>query len=326
MSLYKRGRVWWSRIVRSGETFVRSTKCKNRADAIRVEAQWLVTAESGNVALRRSERLILAQFETRFFEYIDQHVAALKTRQYYKTHWVPLRESSLGGMDMSRIGASQVVEWVTARSQQVGPSSVNASLRTLRRALRLAHEWGVIKSVPKIRMVKGERSREFVVTDEVLGKMLAHEKCTPALHNLLPFLIDTGLRLNEAMSLSWHNCDLKSGSVSISKGKSRAATRIVPLTARARNVLTGLKEAGAVHPFDQSSFTVSHQFLKLRDALKLPEAVLHSFRHTFCTRLGEAGVDAFTLMRLAGHSNVSVSQRYVHPSSDAAQAAIKRLG
>ncbi len=33
--------------------------------------------------------------------------------------------------------------------------------------------------------------------------------------------------------------------------------------------------------------------------------VLCSLRHTFLTRLGESGCDAWTLARIAGHSNVS---------------------
>jgi len=34
------------------------------------------------------------------------------------------------------------------------------------------------------------------------------------------------------------------------------------------------------------------------------------------TRLGEAGADAFITMRIAGHSSVTVSQRYVHPAPE----------
>ena len=43
------------------------------------------------------------------------------------------------------------------------------------------------------------------------------------------------------------------------------------------------------------------------------------------TRLGEAGVDAFTIMRIAGHSSITVSQPYVHPSSEAMERAIEKL-
>jgi hypothetical protein len=43
------------------------------------------------------------------------------------------------------------------------------------------------------------------------------------------------------------------------------------------------------------------------------------------TRLGEAGVDAFTIMRIAGHSSITVSQRYVHPTSEAMERAFEKL-
>jgi integrase len=37
---------------------------------------------------------------------------------------------------------------------------------------------------------------------------------------------------------------------------------------------------------------------------------LYSVRHTFLTRLGESGCDVWTLARIAGHSNISISRRY----------------
>jgi len=54
--------------------------------------------------------------------------------------------------------------------------------------------------------------------------------------------------------------------------------------------------------------------------------VLYSLRHTFVTRLGESGCDAWTLARIAGHSNISRSSRYVHPSENAVLDAMARLG
>ncbi len=52
---------------------------------------------------------------------------------------------------------------------------------------------------------------------------------------------------------------------------------------------------------------------------------MHSLRHTMLTRLGEAGADAFTIMRIAGHSSVTVSQRYVHPTPEGMERAFERL-
>ncbi len=71
---------------------------------------------------------------------------------------------------------------------------------------------------------------------------------------------------------------------------------------------------------------LEQQHRRLRELLKLPDDfVLHSFRHTYGTCLGEAGVDAFTIMRLMGHSTVVVSQRYVHPTPQTLESAVERM-
>jgi len=58
-----------------------------------------------------------------------------------------------------------------------------------------------------------------------------------------------------------------------------------------------------------------------RRLLKLPRGIgLHSLRHTCLTEKGKT-VDAFTLMKIAGHSAVTMTQKYVHPQKDAIRAA-----
>ena len=42
--------------------------------------------------------------------------------------------------------------------------------------------------------------------------------------------------------------------------------------------------------------------------------------------LRQSGCDAWTLARIAGHSSVAMSTRYVHPSEDAVLLAVERLG
>jgi site-specific recombinase XerD len=60
--------------------------------------------------------------------------------------------------------------------------------------------------------------------------------------------------------------------------------------------------------------------------VKLPaQFVLHSLPHTFGERLGESGADAFTIMKLMGHSTITVPQKYVHPSIDALKAAVRGM-
>jgi len=58
----------------------------------------------------------------------------------------------------------------------------------------------------------------------------------------------------------------------------------------------------------------------LKDSAVKP-FVLYSLRHTMLTRLGEAGADAFAIQKIAGHSSIVVSQRYVHPTPERLESA-----
>jgi integrase len=86
-----------------------------------------------------------------------------------------------------------------------------------------------------------------------------------------------------------------------------------------------------VWPADTKDEHINHDSLKLqhRKALKLSKLrpfEIYSIRHTFLTRLGESGCDVWTLARIAGHSQISMSQRYVHPQEDAVLKMFSKLG
>ena len=49
-------------------------------------------------------------------------------------------------------------------------------------------------------------------------------------------------------------------------------------------------------------------------------------RHTALTQLAQAGCDAFTLARIAGHSSITITQRYIHPQADAIERAFAPFG
>ena len=54
---------------------------------------------------------------------------------------------------------------------------------------------------------------------------------------------------------------------------------------------------------------------------KLAHFQPYVLRHTALTALAQAGCDAFTLARIAGHSSITITQRYVHPQADAIERA-----
>jgi integrase len=52
----------------------------------------------------------------------------------------------------------------------------------------------------------------------------------------------------------------------------------------------------------------------------------YCLRHTALTRFAESGCDAFTLAKIAGHSSITITQRYCHPQAEAVQHAFTRVG
>jgi integrase len=149
------------------------------------------------------------------------------------------------------------------------------------------------------------------------------------------------MRIGEVLALRWSDVHLdpvgaaRRGFIHVRKGKSRNAKRNISLTATARALLVQQRErwpkADYVFPAPDgvaplSRSTVDHQHARVRAALSMPrDFVVHGYRHTALTRLGEASVDAFTIMRVAGHGSIAVSQRYVHPTPETLERAFDRL-
>lgn len=89
----------------------------------------------------------------------------------------------------------------------VSPASVNRELATLRRLLRMACEWRVIHRVPRIKMLDGERNREFVLTHEQERDYL--DFAPQPLKDTALLILDTGLRVGEAVALQWSDIHLE---------------------------------------------------------------------------------------------------------------------
>jgi integrase len=346
--------------MRAGKVVVRSTKARNLTDARRVEAKWLMEiSEAGEIIQpllqQRQRPRTLSIMQDQFFAYLDTHIEKKRTREFYKDSWRPLIRNTPHTLNvlLKDIATERIQLWAQDRSKEVGPARVNASLRTLRRFLRLAMDWNLIDKLPKISLLPGEKMRDYVISETTLAKMVAHKECPELLKRLLPFLVDTGLRIGEGTDLHWEHVDLKgNGSIFITKGKTKYARRKIPLTTRAKDILVKMKEHKVVvkrpttdepvlnpdgpvySPYvwpDSEGRKVnsnwpSVQLRRLRDKMKLPkDLVLHSTRHTFCTRLAEAGVSAFELQRLAGHGSIVISQRYTHLQGKSLAQAIAKM-
>jgi integrase len=107
------------------------------------------------------------------------------------------------------------------------------------------------------------------------------------------FLLDAGLRVGEALNLLWRDTD--------------------------QFVFSN----GSGEPYDNTN--LAHMHAAVRDKLGWPSMVLHSLRHSFGTRLKEAGADVFDIMKIIGHSTPQISARYVKTSPERVGSVFARL-
>ena len=331
MSLYRRGDVWWSRIELDGTVHQFSTKKRNKNEARKAESLKRNELATGVGAVPT-----LKVFSERFEKSLPARVSK-DTLQFYTAHMQPLLDfPAMASRPLDKINLALVEDFIQHRRKTVGTVTVNHNLRTLRRMLHLAQDWDVIARVPKLKLLTGENQREYVITDGIIEKFAADRT---RMGKIVPFLCDTGLRRAEICALTWSAVNLPLHSIEVLKSKTKAGRRRIPLTTRAERILTELWElrktlaeenpSPYVFTFNGHGITrdwISHAFIRARKRLELPDAcVLHSTRHTFCTRLGERGADAFAIQKLAGHSSIVISQRYVHAQGPRLNTAIGLL-
>lgn len=332
MSLYKRGNVYWSRIKHRGVLRRRSLQVSTRLEALKREAAFRIQLTEGRFGLQKAPTLV--EFTEKFINYLPARVAP-ETYRAYMAAWkraqefLPLANARLDEID------TPLLDQYSAHLKGAGLStgSINLQLRVIRRALSLAKEWRIISHKPTVHLLRGENTREYVISEADEPKIIEaiHH---PTVKALIPFMIDTGLRRSEACALTW--TDVTETTLTVQKGKTKNARRTIPLTDRAQGILKALlvkKTDGSKHIFTQRGGLLGigehYVYTVFKDAARkvgLPEeCVLHSTRHTFCTRLGKAGCSPFELMKLAGHGSITISARYCHPDTEQLTNAISKL-
>jgi integrase len=336
--------VYWYKFMWQGKLIRESTKQGNDKVARQMEAAHRTALAKGEVGIREKKPTpTLIEFcETRFEPWIKTTTAPKTWLDFYRVGLRAIKGyRTLASLKLDELSSESAAEFAAHRRAQKGGlevSTVNSSLRVLRRVLRQAAEWGVIQTVPKIKMLPGERHRERVLSPEEEARYLS--VASEPLLSVATVLSDTGMRPEECYRLRWETitwANGRNGSLLVTHGKTKAARRSIPFTPRVRTTLearweaAGRPEEGWVWPASAKSGHVEPCSLKRqhRKALRLSKVrafVLYSLRHTFLTRLGESGCDAWTLARVAGHSSIAISARYVHPSEDAVLTAVERLG
>ena len=338
MSIYKRGGTYWYKFMWSGELIRESAKTGNDKTARKIEAGHRTRLAEGLVDIR--EKKAAPTFKEFCTGRIEPYAKPRASWIWYRAGIRALQKyAPLAGMPVNEIRGEHAAGFASWRlSQEVVPGTINSSLRVLRRILHLAADWGVIETAPKIQLLTGEARRERVITLDEETAYVA--ECSPLLKEVFSMLVDTGLRPDELHRMQWQEVAWpsagKRGSILVLTGKSPAARRRIPMTPRVLDVLEARwmdqdkPTIGWVWPSATKAGHINHSTVKKQHRAALKDSqvdpfVLYSLRHTFLTRLGASGCDVWTLMRIAGHSSIAMSMRYVHPHADTIDRAFAAL-
>lgn len=136
-------------------------------------------------------------------------------------------------------------------------------------------------------------------------------------------LISSGSRLNEALAANCDHFDLEARvwKIPVQNSKSKKV-RFVPLNDMALSVLEELKvrdRTGAVfvNPRTGKHLKTLHKaWGKIRAAAGLPHLRIHDLRHNFASFLANSGVSMAIIGETLGHCSSSVTQRYIHLTTE----------
>ena len=221
------------------------------------------------------------------------------------------------------------------------PKTVNNVLTVLGVLLKKAVEWDVIDRMPgTIRLLPiPQTSASFHDFDDY-ERLVATARRSDWLTYLIVLLGgEAGLRCGEMLALERTDVDLAKrqlcvqrsaweGHITVPKG---GRLRYVPLTVRLGAALREHRHLSGPRVLcqpDGSPLTrrmVQRGIARAARRAGLSNLGVHILRHTFCSHLAMRGAPARAIQELAGHQDLTTTQRYMHLSPAAIEGAIRLL-
>jgi integrase len=320
MELYRQegSKYWTADFVVNGRRYRKSTKQTIKAKAGEVAAEFLRQAQRNESPVRKGQMVTLHQFaEGRFLPFVEASTLAEQSKLYYQAGWRMLKAKPVADLRLDCITTS-VADTLELHGSG---SNQNCALRTLRRVLSLAHEYGILQAAPRIKLRK--ENQRTAVWDAKSEEALLTVVSQP-LKDVFLVCHDSGMRPDEVISLRWDDILWNKSLIFVREGKTRKSTRHVPLSDRVRDALRVRAQRAKsewVFPSKQSKSghightAIEKPFRKARRDAKLPkELVLYSARHSFATDLLDRTGNLKLVMDVLGHESVTTTQKYLHPA------------
>ncbi len=207
------------------------------------------------------------------------------------------------------------------------------SLKTKRNILNGLHVFfiwlrkkGTIAEVPVWPEIKGDDARVMVALDiEDQAEALAR---IPEEHRD-PFILlsETGVRINEVCALKIKDLDLKTGVWIVQRTYSGAKLlettkarnkKPIPLSEKAWEIVRRYS-AGKfgedflfINPVTEKGYRYEFLYKLWRKHAGVSVTFYEATRHSFCTQIGESGLNSLQARQLMRHSDVRTTQKYFH--------------
>ena len=320
MSLYKRGQVMHYDFSLAGRRYRGTTGESNPERAAKIEAILMGRAAERKPSLLPRRAPVLSEFAVRFLEWAEASQLAPKSKEYYRRGWAMFQRTDLAGMRLDQIAPDDV----STIPFQGSPAHINCALRTLRRMLNKAVEWGVMPYAARIKLRK-EYGRSSLIDPQAEAKLLA--VAAQPLRDVLIIMLDTGMRPQEVFHMRLEHVDWASGTIFIPHGKTVNSRRYVPMSGRvvaALHARASKAREGWLFPGKSGPLTtVAKQFERARAKARVsPAIVLYCARHTFATYALAATGNLAAVMKAMGHSSAQTAMIYQHPGLDSIRKAI----
>jgi integrase len=337
----KRGNKWWYRFQHQGKDIRRSTglaaTSENRKPAQQIEAKAKLEAQAGTAPSPGSS----VSFDTAARHFLTwcrdveyRHKASTAAR--LATSFASI-VAHFGSLPVHLVGVAAVEDYKAHRLtvQMVQDITVRHDLHALSvffKRYAVPRGYAPANPVDQVRKPSDANAqREHVLTAEEEAAYFAIAKRNQALYDLGRLMIQQGCRPEEILSARVEHFDRKGKTLLIAGGKSRAARRVLPLTAESFAILATRargKAEGWLFPSPRADRRGEHQ-TKLNCAHDRAcrdsgtAFVLYDLRHTFATRYAAIDPNPYTLAKIMGWASIAMAKRYIHVEAATVAAGMK---
>lgn len=336
MAIRQKGSKWQVDVTIGG---VRSPRVSvdTKAEAVRLEAEFRARLLAGE----KAEALAPNAPATK-----DRHSLGSVLQATYKDRWQGIKSEvtahrngeawckALGDdFDVTTLGPSDVTAvvdgWVAGGS---APGTINRKLAALGVMLKVAAERGIITKTFRLPKKKEYEGRLRWYSDAEADSLIEFVGGNAYLRALFILALETGMRQSELLTLTKRDVDMQRGLVLLGETKGNKR-RSVPLTETAKGIAKGLlsqvdRDHDLLFPdYITQGYCIRHiNAWKLSVGLpKSDEACFHTFRHTCCSRLVQAGVPILVVQQWMGHAAIQTTMRYAHLAPNSLDVALAAL-